>query len=1148
MTSPEHTFPDHRRQQAKDILLDAIEHQETDRAAFLDRACAGDAALRRQVDEMLRAHRDASAFMGHPTVGAPVALPGGEAECGERIGPYRLLRMLGEGGFGTVFLAEQEHPVRRLVALKILKAGMDSAQIVARFEAERQALALMEHPGIARIHDAGATAQGRPYFVMEYVDGDPITAYCDDRRLTVRERLEVFHAVCLAVQHAHQKGVVHRDLKPTNVLVADLDGRPAPKVIDFGIAKAIAVELSEHSVQTLAAQLLGTPEYMAPEQAAIGGQDVDTRADVYSLGVLLYELLVGTAPFDRSRLKGLGLSELEHFIRHEVPPRPSSRVASMDREADAVAAARRVDPARLRRQLRDDLDWIVMRAVEKDRSRRYPAVTALADDVQRHLEHKPVDAGPPGTLYRIGKFWQRHRVVATATALVALALVVTVVVSLRSAAIADEARIDALAAEQESSRNAYSASLLAASSALRLHDAAGARWHLGLAPAIARGWEWFYLRGVTDRSQWTHGLPSDKPQALAASRDGRHVAFSTIDRKIVVLDAAEGSVVARFEGHDDSVLQLRFSADGDRLFSGDAGGVVCRWDIVSGAPLGRFQAHGDRVDAMRLARDGSILATAGWDGFVRLWDSATLALVHEFGPVGSPINLLAVDADLNRVAAGSWDQHLRVWNATTGELLVDRSCARATTPLAPPSRFPAARLSALEIDSAGRFIAAGTADGLVRLLDAADGSERATLDVGLRYVRDLAIDRRGEILAAGLIDGAIATWRLPTAGPLAEMMGHIDDVRAIQFTPDGRLVSASFDNTLRIWDPESGRSLATLEGHEGGIFQLALSESGAFAVTGAADGTVRRWAVDAGASDVLVVHPSRVTALAISPDSKTVVSSSFGGALAVHQIASATQFLRSTRQNDPISAVALSPDGALAAVGHENGRVELMRLRAKVANVQLAQSPDHVQHLRFSPDGGLLAGAFGSGEVRLWRLAEGTDPVARLKHPDQAMRVDFTPDGRRAVTACADGVVRVWNLDDWQLEREIVSPSSDLLECLAVSPDGQRVAFGGYGRVVHIADLATGRTLQTCRAHGDAVNDVAWLPDGSRVVSASRDRTLRIWDPERGDAVCILYGHEDEVSSLAVAPDGSFILSGGQDNTVRIWRAGEAPAPLPPGS
>ena len=340
------------------------------------------------------------------------------------IGPYRLLEKLGEGGFGEVYVADQSEPVRRRVALKILKAGMDTKAVLARFEAERQALARMDHPNIATVLDAGVTEQGRSYFVMELVDGEPITAYCDRHALTIAQRLELFILVCNAVQHAHQKGIIHRDLKPSNILVTIVDDRAMPKVIDFGIAKATSDALTDETIRTMQGELMGTPEYMSPEQAEMGALDVDTRADIYSLGVVLYELLSGELPFESAALRRGGLSELHRIIREQEPQRPSTKLTASGKDSAIIAKNRQTEVRTLARMLRDDLDWVVLKALEKDRARRYESASAMAQEIRRYLNHEPLLAGPPGAQYRMAKFMRRHRAAVVAGTVVGLALLV----------------------------------------------------------------------------------------------------------------------------------------------------------------------------------------------------------------------------------------------------------------------------------------------------------------------------------------------------------------------------------------------------------------------------------------------------------------------------------------------------------------------------------------------------------------------------------------------------------------------------------------------------------------------------------------------------------------------------------------------------
>ncbi len=483
------------QEKLKEILAEALARQGAARAAYLEKSCAGDDALRSKVERLMAAYEQQGEAIDKTLRSGASLLQEGP---GTVIGRYKLLQQIGEGGFGVVFMAEQLEPVQRKVALKIIKAGMDTKEVIARFEAERQALALMDSPNIARVLDAGATESGRPYFVMELVKGTRITDYCDQNNLPNDERLDLFIKVCHAMQHAHQKGVIHRDLKPSNVMITMHDGEPVPKVIDFGIAKATGQRLTGKTLFTRYEQMIGTPAYMSPEQAAMSGLDVDTRTDIYALGVLLYELLTGETPFDNETLAQAAFDEVRRMISETEPPKPSTRLHTMGTKLAEVARHRHTEPGALRRSVRGDLDWIVMKALEKDRRRRYETANDLARDVERHLEHRPVVAGPPGTVYRTRKFVRRHRLGVALAGSVTGALVIGLAVSLLAFAKASQERDRAMAAEQRAAANETKA----LSEAARRSQVAKFLEDMlqGVGPSAALGRDTTLLREILDKT------------------------------------------------------------------------------------------------------------------------------------------------------------------------------------------------------------------------------------------------------------------------------------------------------------------------------------------------------------------------------------------------------------------------------------------------------------------------------------------------------------------------------------------------------------------------------------------------------------------------------------------------------------------------
>jgi serine/threonine protein kinase len=650
-----------------------------ERNAYLDRVCAGDPAMRKHMDGLLNAAACVSGFLEAPAAGdvATVALPCTE-NVGTVVGPYKLLEQIGEGGFGVVFLAEQTQPVRRKVALKMLKPGMDTRQVVARFEAERQALALMDHPNIAKVFDGGATDSGRPYFVMELVKGVPITEFCDHNHLTPRQRLELFVSVCQAVQHAHQKGIIHRDLKPSNVLVSRHDTTPVVKVIDFGVAKALGQELTDKTLFTGIAQMIGTPLYMSPEQAGMSDLDVDTRSDVYSLGVLLYELLTSTTPFSTERLKRASFDEIRRIIREEEPPRPSTRVSTLAKADTTVSTNRRCDPERLSELCRGELDWIVMKALEKDRSRRYESSSALAADVQRYLNDEPVLACPPSAWYRFGKFYRRNRRVVMTAAVVALATVAAVAALATSTYLIAEALRAETKAKNDQAQNlarerreTYYRNIPLAHQNLLADNLVKAQKLLDECPEDLRAWAWYCLKRLC-RAEPLILQDQTEVTSVSFSPDGERIASAGGDGMVKIWNSRTGQKLRSFSAHTHSVVCVAFHPDGKHLASAGADGMVKVWDLTSApeirevfrCPCEVYRKFGTAC-AVAFSPDGRQLTT-GSAGAVRVWDWTSSQLLHSFPGHDHHSISVAFSRDGKQLATGSWLEGPRLWDPLTG--------------------------------------------------------------------------------------------------------------------------------------------------------------------------------------------------------------------------------------------------------------------------------------------------------------------------------------------------------------------------------------------------------------------------------------------------------------------------------------------------
>ena len=638
------------------IFVEAIEKQSAEeRAAYLEAACGADADLRRSVEELLKAHSKSTAHLDVPALGSGANPRAVREISGTLIGRYKLLEMIGEGGFGDVWMAEQQEPVHRKVALKIIKHGMDTRQVIARFEAERQALALMDHLNIAKALDAGATATGRPYFVMDLVRGVPITDYCDQNRVNTQDRLRLFIDVCSAIEHAHQKGIIHRDIKPNNVMVALHDSKPVPKVIDFGIAKATQQRLTERTLYTSYQQLVGTPEYMSPEQAAFSDLDVDTRSDIYSLGVMLYELLVGTTPFDRKQLRNHSYEEICRVIRESDPLTPSRRLSTsaMVDTVDTVAKHRQSTPTELGKLICGDLDWIVMKALEKDRRRRYETASSLAQDIERYLSYEPVLARPPSTTYRVKKFVHKYRGQVAAAGAVLGTLILGFVVAVIGFARAHHQKETAVAEQTRANRLSEELRLRSQQLENQLRTATVTR---------------LATQSMSLHDQWPVRslLLAIEAVEMTRQHDGSIMPVA----HEALLNSAPLVAGVPLVGHDDEILSMAISPNGQWLFTGSKDASVRIWNLDAenpGASPRVLRGHEAGIPALAITPDGRWLVTGSSDTTVRMWDlnadnpSASVRILqgHE-----KRIRSLAISSDGQWLATGAYDHTARLWDLT----------------------------------------------------------------------------------------------------------------------------------------------------------------------------------------------------------------------------------------------------------------------------------------------------------------------------------------------------------------------------------------------------------------------------------------------------------------------------------------------------